>query len=483
MESHAQSAENVLLEGFSFKLPATAEYVVNRRSVTFMPQGGNQYAPTGVRVIKINLTGSDWLDPSTVRFQFNINNMDTTALHQLRILGGPWSFFRRLRVLCGGTIIEDIDYYAKAHEMFHILTNPHARMNDAVEGCGEMYDIIRNQISTDDGPVYNTNNFTGIAPGDFRTVFFKPLAGILNQSKFLPIRYCPLQFEFELISSMTDVIVFPRKQNAGANQVDQNDVPDPTNVGSGLLFQHVTVVDTSFVQATCSQQWQLTNVQLKCDLVTLDNGLQDEYAKHLLGGKPLPVNFSTFITQKQIVNGPDYSTSVTRSLSRLKSVFLTFSGGAFGDPTSNALPVSGLEMRKWWNDFYHPGFAHNVLLSGDEVEIQLQIGSKYFPEYPIKSQAEAMYQLRKTLGITGSSWHGIDIRPDDYKNCKFIVGIDTEKMLDAGFTGLNTKAGDLMTIRLKQPGVPANALINMLHITLHSDCVMEIRDSGVQVMD
>ena len=75
-----------------------------------MPQGGNQYSVNGVKVIKINLTGSDWLDPSTVRFMFTINNGSLAASGQyLRVLGGPWSFFRRLGVLCGGTVIEDID--------------------------------------------------------------------------------------------------------------------------------------------------------------------------------------------------------------------------------------------------------------------------------------------------------------------------------------------------------------------------------------
>ena len=34
MESHAQSADSILLDGLSFKLPATADYVTNRRSCT-----------------------------------------------------------------------------------------------------------------------------------------------------------------------------------------------------------------------------------------------------------------------------------------------------------------------------------------------------------------------------------------------------------------------------------------------------------------
>ena len=66
-----------------------------------------------------------------------------------------------------------------------------------------------------------------------------------------------------------------------------------------------------------------------------------------------------------------------------------------------------------------------------------------------------------------------------------IIGIDCEKVLDASWTGLNTKAGDLLTFRLKG----ANGSIDPIYmpskmwITLHSDNILEIRDSGASVYD
>ena len=54
MEAHAQSAENHSIEGLEFSLGAGANYVVYRSSVTFFPQGGDFYSPTGVKVIKLN---------------------------------------------------------------------------------------------------------------------------------------------------------------------------------------------------------------------------------------------------------------------------------------------------------------------------------------------------------------------------------------------------------------------------------------------
>ena len=93
MESHAQAAEDYLIDGLSFKLAPGASYVTNRRSVTFYPQGGNSYSPTGVKVIRIALTGDGWLDPSTLRVMFDLNNLDATSHHVLKTIGGPWSFF------------------------------------------------------------------------------------------------------------------------------------------------------------------------------------------------------------------------------------------------------------------------------------------------------------------------------------------------------------------------------------------------------
>ena len=107
-----------------------------------------------------------------------------------------------------------------------------------------------------------------------------------------------------------------------------------------------------------------------------------------------------------------------------------------------------------------------------------------FPEYPIRSVQEAFTQLVKCLGINNSAFHGVDVYPLEYRSHKFIVGIDTEKILEAGFTGINTKAGDLMVIKVKQnAGIAQVNLCNKMYITLHSDNILNIRDSAIEVFD
>ena len=117
LEATTNAIEDYLIDSISFKLQPGASYVTDRRSVSYFPSGSNIYRPVaGTKVIKITLTGDQWLDPSTVQLQFDLENENTTQ--PLYLLGGPHTCFRRLRVLCGGTVVEDIDQYNRIHEMF-----------------------------------------------------------------------------------------------------------------------------------------------------------------------------------------------------------------------------------------------------------------------------------------------------------------------------------------------------------------------------
>ena len=141
MEIHIQSVEDALIESLRFRLPNSANFINDRRSVTFFPTGGNEFTPRGTKIIKFMVAGTDWLDPSTVRIQFRLTNTDqndpplplqlTTSL--------PSQFFRRLRILCGGQVVEDIDYYTCAYQMVHNLLPFDRGIIDYTERFGESY--------------------------------------------------------------------------------------------------------------------------------------------------------------------------------------------------------------------------------------------------------------------------------------------------------------------------------------------------------
>ena len=163
----------------------------------------------------------------------------------------------------------------------------------------------------------------------------------------------------------------------------------------------------------------------------------------------------------------------------MKSVFVTLDKN-FVDADARATFYN-----KSWNNFWSPNagtaLTETLTHSGERFShFQLQIGSKLFPEYPIKTHAEAFYSLRKALGIQANNLHSIDIDGNEYRNNKFIVGIDTEKLLGLSFTGMNTR-NNLMTVHLKTQTADYKA--DRMHIILLAEQILELGDTGSMVYD
>ena len=356
--------------------------------------------------------------------------------------------------------------------MLHICTSLNNRLNDDVEGFAYRWDSTQNWNPAAAAdlvaglPGIPGGTVAGTTASPSANVCFKPMCGLFNQAKFIPLMWCPITLELEIVSNATDAVVEP--------------------IAGGV-----------FTDTNTTSNWSIQDIRVIADIVTLDNGLQNSYAQHVLSGKSLPINYSTYISILQAVTPPTINVSVTRSVSRLKSVFFNFDNNhqaATGTGIADGLS----SIMNDFNSFLHPmimnsragGTAaapttYGPYDSSREIEWQVQIASKMFPEYPCRSQAQSYYELRKALGIASSPFHSISITPQQYINDHYIVAVDTEKIIEAGFTGLNSKAGDLMTIRVKSAGattIPANFATKM-YIVLHSDNILEIRETGSQVFD
>jgi hypothetical protein len=290
-------------------------------------------------------------------------------------------------------------------------------------------------------------NTVDLFPGiqNSQTVMFQPLCGLFQQTKYLPLRYAPLEIELELA-----------------------DVLDP-----------LINLETPFLAGNTSQLWKIENCMVKVDLCTLDNALENSYVSHFMGGKTINIVYNTFISTLQTVVSADTQINVSRSLSKMKSVFVTLDKDyAIGDARETF-------YNKSWNNFWSPNAGTDLTdalthTSEKFSHFQLQIGSKLFPEYPIKTHCEAFYSLRKALGIQANNLHSIDIDGNEYRNNKFIIGIDTEKLLGLSFTGMNTR-NNLMTVHLKTQIDDFKA--DRMHIILLAEQIVELGDSGCMVYD
>ena len=72
-----------------------------------------------------------------------------------------------------------------------------------------------------------------------------------------------------------------------------------------------------------------------------------------------------------------------------------------------------------------------------------------------------------------------------YRSRKCIIGLDLEKISSAGFTGLSTKSSDLPTLNFKGCDALNNAssVPDRVFCALNYDCVLNIQDSGIQLLD
>lgn len=464
METYANgTVEDEMIDSLSYKIDPTANYVQSRQSVSYNAQGSNIYVSgSGSRVIRFVLSGTgQYLDPSTVRFMFTLKNNENKFLWPV---GGPWAFFRRCRLYTGaGAIIEDIDYANRVHEMLHLLTSKANRENDCnVEGFGGTWDsddvykhVAYTQTTQTDTQALSQWLGTGIPGNGKKTVCFKPLFGLFNQNKYIPLQWCPLTVEFELVTDALEPIA-----SAAAGTV--------------------------FTSGNTSQQWQLEDCQIKADVIELDSAVHNEYALHLQQSKPIPITYTSYITQLQAIANGTIACNITRSCSRLKSIFVSFDKSIIaydGVTDSRAL------MKKSWNTFFHPmmmGLAvAKTYNSEKELEVHVLVGNKPFPVFPTRSGAEQLYQLKKSLGIHGSNFHSISIdKLKKYMSDHFIFGIDTEKVLGASFSGINCRQ-DLITIKAKPVSgfLETAELPDQIYVVLQPDYVLEIRETGCLVID
>ena len=195
MEAYPNGVEDYLIDSLSFKLPPGSSYIVDRKKSSFWAIGSNVYAPTtGTKVMKFHLSGEQgtWLDPGSVRLQFAVANKEADAAKLLRPLGGGHLFIRRLRVLVANTLVEDIMYYGRNHEMMETLyANYNARNNIDAENFG-----YRNEANNTNKAVLATNT-RGIPGGSSQTVSFRLLSGLLGMSnkKYLPMKHAPITIE------------------------------------------------------------------------------------------------------------------------------------------------------------------------------------------------------------------------------------------------------------------------------------------------
>ena len=519
MENIIAESSDEMINALNFGLPSTSQYITSRRFVNFFPSGSNVYAPNqGNKNIRFNISADDnnYIDLSSIRVFATLQNTDADQKKFLRPLTGLHGFFQRYMLNVAGQQVQDIIEYNRHCELYECLKPKSVRdMDDIESGANPRWDAdfhdyangldvflqphtagdtsgagVVSVFTTGDhnewgrlDKRYTRHSLTGIAGANGKVrLSHKPCCGLLNSNYYIPLRYAPLELQFQIVSNGTEPVVVPQG-TGGAGQTDKE----------GYYFQ---TGDTS-------TSWELNNVFIRAEIINLDNTVNNNIVSHLLQGQSLKLVFPMYhtITQSFNAGGGEINMNIVKSSSKLTGAFITlFRAPRNGEFDGRYLPENYVYKR--FNYFYNPminkrinnsGLADTDALKGEGFQawsknlswqIQLSNSQKY-PEFECQSLSETFYFLRRAIHYMNPDQDSLSFSYKQYRESKFVIGMSFEKMADVNFTGYNSKMAGITNFKIKGTDGPldANEEINELFVHLISESVLELRESGSVVYD
>ena len=94
--------------------------------------------------------------------------------------------------------------------MFNNFSAEGSRYNDYSEGFGNVWESFQDPNvlngAVNNGSALSIIYLPGSPGASYQTVLFKPLSGILNQRKYLPLHFLPITIELSLVADPLDPI-------------------------------------------------------------------------------------------------------------------------------------------------------------------------------------------------------------------------------------------------------------------------------------
>ena len=201
----------------------------------------------------------------------------------------------------------------------------------------------------------------------------------------------------------------------------------------------------------------MSNCRALMDVYHPNSEISNTYAEHVLAGKPLvsPLKCLT-VTGFTLQSGtPSFDVNIARSISRANSILVTL----HGQTSATIRDVT-------------------TFISASPEQVQGRIHKQWPDGVPVSRISQFWYRLLSGLGALHSASHTIAIKRGQYENGSFIWLSDLEKVPVATSTGYNCAKGELITVSMKN----MSNTHQRATVTCHHDVVMELRDSGCDVL-
>ena len=220
-----------------------------------------------------------------------------------------------------------------------------------------------------------------------------------------------------------------------------------------------------------STDWQIEEFEMHVDSVTMTSELASAMADQLINDSILIPLQSVSCDVQYLANaGPNVVLSLSKQVSRLNTVIVSFADNILAATDDNAANVHGRLM----NRFYLSG------ASKETVSSHLQLNNMRYPQHDTVGAQQHLIKLQQGLGIYNSVSHSLAFDQDAYGGSDagadaryFCCMTDCEMVPHVSASGQPVLGGGVIQFTAKNLGAPTQAFI-----MTHFDSVCEIRNQG-----
>lgn len=517
---HSQINETVpWMAQYSFP---TQQTKVNKQIVKLPPKNGGTFRQNDI--IRIEFPADNYLNTlnSVLTFDLSVadgsNAQSTWKMLQLQ-RGGAQNLVKRLRVLYGSLVLEDIQEYKTLVRIFTEL----GVQQDYMASSGNILD----GMSTTDSQPWDSIDITAgrqllkaeanwpsdtasdlrdaVTSGEFiandalrttRTFALNLLSGLLTSKKLLPLKWMAAQLSIEITLASASEAFLDRAPQASTETVSI------LTGGSNQPVSYTVPADsTTFVAAS----YTVENVNYVAELVEFDSTYDQAFFMGLQQGG-VPIKFSSWHYHSFNLSGNSYIAQIHERSRSVKAAFAVVRDSAQpafykdSDRFFHAIKHDFNTTTTGWN----AGKLDQSIYQGAIYEYQWRVGGRYYPSQPVRCMgggAEAYTELLKTINALGDYTRASSLTQYTYsaglayaKNAttptvnndfttrrfdgKFIMGCEFENtdVMPDTIAGINAEEQSDIALSIKAYDNAAN---KKLDVFMHFDCLIVVRDGNV----
>jgi hypothetical protein len=424
---HSQVNETVPWQAqYTFPTQATK---VNKQVVKLPPKNGQTFAPGSI--VRIEFPADNYLNALNSVLALDITPTAVSPTYLRLQRQGAHCAIKRLRILYGSLVLEDIQEYST---LVRIFTEAGVQ-SDYFDSLGGILDGM-----------YDTQTGGNALVGNNQPTSYclNLLSGLLTCKKLIPLKWMAAQLAIEL------------------------------TLGSG---------EETLITDGTNPSYSVTNVNFIAEMLEFDSTYDTAFYAGLVQGG-VPLKFSSWHYHTSNVVGSNTSVQIHERSRSVKAGFAVL--------RQNTV-AANLDKNFFFNSISSAAAANGTITASNASivqEFQWRVGGRYYPSQPVscvRGGPEALVELLKCMDALGDYRMASNIYPTSFSPSggggqNFIMASEFENtdVMPDSIAGINAEEQSDINLTIKTAAGVSGANGGFrVEVFMHYDCLLIVRDGNV----